>query len=84
MIYEIKQDKEISSQDKSLFSQIPSIKTTQLLSNEINEQKGERLFKFITKKRGRKNKHQIIIKLEDKNVHNKFSNDNIKRIGLNS
>ena len=79
MIYEIKQDKEISSQDKSLFFQIPSIKTNELLSTEMNEKKGEKMFKFITKKRGRKNKHQIIIKLEDKNVHNKFSNDNIKR-----
>ena len=79
MIYEIKQEKEIPSQENLLFTQIPSIKTTKSLSTEINEQKEEKQLKFITKKRGRKNKQQNIIKSENKNVHNKFSSDNIKR-----
>ena len=79
MIFELKQDKEISSKDNLIFFRLPSIKTTKLLSTEINEQKEEKQLKFIIKKRGRKNKHQIISKIEDKKVHNKFSSDNIKR-----
>ena len=79
MLYELKQEKEISSQENSLSSQLPSLEDSKLLTTEINEQKEEKQFKFITKKRGRKNKDQIITKSENKNVHNKFSNDNIKR-----
>ena len=79
MLYELKQEKEIASQENSLSSQLPSLEDSKLLTTEINEQKEEKQFKFITKKRGRKNKDQIITKSENKNVHNKFSNDNIKR-----
>ena len=79
MLYELKQEKEISSQENSLSSQLPLLEGSKLLTTEINEQKEEKQFKFITKKRGRKNKDQIITKSENINVHNKFSNDNIKR-----
>ena len=79
MLYELNQEKEISSQENSSSSQLPLLEGSKLLTTEINEQKEEKQFKFITKKRGRKNKDQIITKSENKNVHNKFSNDNIKR-----
>ena len=79
MLYELKQEKEISSQENSLSSQLPSLEDSKLLTTEINEQKEEKQFKFVIKKRGRKNKDQIITKSENINVHNKFSNDNIKR-----
>ena len=49
-------------------------------NNIINEQKKKQELKFITKKRGRKNKMIDIIELDkEKNIHNRFSNDNIKR-----
>ena len=49
-------------------------------NNIINEPKKKQELKFITKKRGRKNKMIDIIELDkEKNIHNRFSNDNIKR-----
>ena len=79
MLYELNQEKEISSQENSSSSQLPLLEGSKLLTTEINEQKEEKQFKFVIKKRGRKNKDQIITKSENKKVHNKFSNDNIKR-----
>ena len=49
-------------------------------NNIISEPKKKQELKFITKKRGRKNKMIDIIELDkEKNIHNRFSNDNIKR-----
>ena len=48
----------------------------------INEPEENKELKFISKKRGRKNKvseEQKNINLNEKKIHNKFSNDNIKR-----
>ena len=48
----------------------------------INEPEENKELKFISKKRGRKNKdlkEQNNITIKEKKIHNKFSNDNIKR-----
>ena len=55
-------------------------------SKEASELKEIKIFKFLTKKRGRKLKKEILENEENKrelyfdnNVHNRFSNDNVKR-----
>ena len=53
------------------------LKSKKKVTNKIKENVN---YKFIIKKRGRKNKFNKILNTEEKsNVHNKFSNDNIKR-----
>ena len=66
-------------EQKTVFYQLPSIEKSKSSSIEIDGQKEEKKFKFLIKKRGRKNKSKGIKKPENKNEHNKFSNDNIKR-----
>ena len=66
-------------EQKTVFYQLPSIEKSKSSSIEIDGQKEEKKFKFLIKKRGRKNKSKVIKKPENKNEHNKFSNDNIKR-----
>ena len=53
------------------------LKSKKKVTNKIKENVN---YKFIIKKRGRKNKFNKILNTEEKsNVHDKFSNDNIKR-----
>ena len=53
------------------------LKSKKKVKNKIKENFN---YKFIIKKRGRKNKFNKILNIEEKsNVHDKFSNDNIKR-----
>ena len=66
-------------EQKTVFYQLPSNERSKSSSIEIDGQKEEKKLKFLVKKRGRKNKSKGIKKPENKNEHNKFSNDNIKR-----
>ena len=74
---------DLSILSKALYSNKPFIeKTKSFPSFNANQELISKEYKFRTKKkgrRGRKNKSQEIKKPERKNVHNKFSNDNIKR-----
>ena len=79
MIFELQQDKNNQSLEKTLIHELPSYANCKSLVTEIADKKEEKGLKFIITKRGRKNKSQEIKKPERKNVHNKFSNDNIKR-----
>ena len=79
MIEEFQQDKDISLQEKTDFYQLPSFVISKSFFTEKVESKEEKKLKFLVKKRGRKNKSKGIKKPENKNEHNKFSNDNIKR-----
>ena len=79
MIFELQQDKNNQSLEKTLIHELPSYANCKSLVTEMIEQKIEKELKFVITKRGRKNKSQEIKKPERKNVHNKFSNDNIKR-----
>ena len=79
MIFELQQDKNNQSLEKILIHELPSYANCKSLVTEMIEQKIEKELKFVITKRGRKNKSQEIKKQERKNVHNKFSNDNIKR-----
>ena len=57
-----------------------SLQTNQTNKTEKNKLKEKTNFHFIIKKRGRRIKYHKIFKSEEKrNVHDKFSNDNIKR-----
>ena len=72
------------SNDNQNLLNIPKIFTFPKVnnSNNIEENKNS---KFVTKKRGRKNKTQeekIDEKNQEINVHGKFSNDNIKMVNL--
>ena len=79
MIFELQQDKNNQSLEKTLIHELPSYANCKSLVTEMADKKEEKRLKFIITKRGRKNKSQEIKKPERKNVHNKFSNDNIKR-----
>ena len=79
MIFEFQQDKNNQSLEKTLIHELPSYANCKSLVTEMADKKEEKRLKFIITKRGRKNKSQEIKKPERKNVHNKFSNDNIKR-----
>ena len=79
MIFELQQDKNNQSLEKTLIHELPSYANCKSLVREMADKKEEKRLKFIITKRGRKNKSQEIKKPERKNVHNKFSNDNIKR-----
>ena len=79
MIFELQQDKNNQSLEKTLIHELPSYANCKSLVTEMADKKEEKGLKFIITKRGRKNKSQEIKKPERKNVHNKFSNDNIKR-----
>ena len=79
MIFELQQDKNNQSLEKTLIHELPSYANCKSLVTEMADKKEEKGLKFIITKRGRKNKSQEIKKSERKNVHNKFSNDNIKR-----
>ena len=79
MIEEFHKDKDISLQEKNDFYQLPSYINYKSSFNEIIELKKDKKLKFLVKKRGRKNKFQEIKKPQNKNEHNKFSKDNIKR-----
>ena len=79
MIFELQQDKNNQSLEKTLIHELPSYANCKSLVTEMADKKEEKRLKFIITKRGRKNKSQEIKKSERKNVHNKFSNDNIKR-----
>ena len=79
MIFELQQDKNNQSLEKTLIHELPSYANCKSLVREMADKKKEKRLKFIITKRGRKNKSQEIKKPERKNVHNKFSNDNIKR-----
>ena len=79
MIFELQQDKNNQSLEKTLIHELPSYANCKSLVREVADKKDEKRLKFIITKRGRKNKSQEIKKPERKNVHNKFSNDNIKR-----
>ena len=79
MIFELQQDKNNQSLEKTLLHELPSYANCKSLVTEMADKKEEKRLKFIITKRGRKNKSQEIKKPERKNVHNKFSNDNIKR-----
>ena len=79
MIFELQQDKNNQSLEKSRIHELPSYANCKSLVTEMADKKEEKRLKFIITKRGRKNKSQEIKKPERKNVHNKFSNDNIKR-----
>ena len=79
MIEEFQQDKDISLQEKTDFYQLPSFVISKSFFTEKVESKEEKKLKFLVKKRGRKNKSKGIKKPENKNEHNKFSNDNVKR-----
>ena len=79
MIFELQQDKNNQSLEKTLIHELPSYANCKSLVTEMADKKEEKRLKFIITKRGRKNKSQEIKKPQRKNVHNKFSNDNIKR-----
>ena len=79
MIFELQHDKNNQSLEKTLLHELPSYANCKSLVTEMADKKEEKRLKFIITKRGRKNKSQEIKKSERKNVHNKFSNDNIKR-----
>ena len=60
--------------------QLPFIQSLKSDKTEKEIIKGNTNFQFIIRKRGRKNKSIIILKSEGKkDIHDKFSNDNIKR-----
>ena len=79
MIEEFHKDKDICLQEKNDFYQLPSYINYKSSFNEIIEQKKDKKLKFLVKKRGRKNKFQEVKKPQNKNEHNKFCKDNIKR-----
>ena len=71
----------LSSNDNQNLLKLPKIFTFPKV-NTLNKQEENKNSKFITKKRGRKNKIQEEEKEEENKeikVHNKYSNDNIKR-----
>ena len=71
----------ILSNDNQSLLKLPKIFTFPKV-NTLNKQEENKNSKFITKKRGRKNKTQEEEKEEENKeikVHNKYSNDNIKR-----
>ena len=80
MLRKEKIDEESSQTNKNKQIQLTlfePLKSKKKVTNKIKENVN---YKFIIKKRGRKNKFNKILNIEEKsNVHDKFSNDNIKR-----
>ena len=80
MLRKEKIDEESSQTNKNKQIQLTlfePLKSKKKVTNKIKENVN---YKFIIKKRGRKNKSNKFLNTEEKsNVHDKFSNDNIKR-----
>ena len=80
MIRKDKIENNISLQNAIKENQLPLKKSLQSNKIEISKIKENDKFPFKIKKRGRINKGDKILKSEGKiNIHDKFSNDNIKR-----
>ena len=83
MIRTEKKDEETTLPDtiKQIQFQLPlfqSFQTNKIEKNKLKEK--EICFHFLIKKKGRRNKSHKILKSEEKRkIHDKFSNDNIKR-----
>ena len=80
MLRKEKIDEESSQTNANKQIQLTLFEPLKSKKKETNKIKENVNYKFIIKKRGRKNKFNKILNTEEKsNVHDKFSNDNIKR-----
>ena len=80
MLRKEKIDEESSQTNTNKQIQLTLFEPLKSKKKETNKIKENVNYKFIIKKRGRKNKFNKILNTEEKsNVHDKFSNDNIKR-----